>query len=94
MQVPKQKVSMPILRCMGILVKFFLEYQAAGFLAAGSVGENSPSHESINDLESPKTNVELKHESLEDDAPLQRGDVRVIFRLHVFFFSGVSKFSF
>ena len=39
MQVPKQKVSMPILRCMGILVKFFLEYQAAGFLAAGSVGE-------------------------------------------------------
>ena len=84
---------MPILRCMGILVKFFLEYQAAGFLAAGSMGENSPSHEIINDLESPKTycNMELKHESLEDNAPLQRGDFRVIFRFHVifFFFRGV-----
>lgn len=74
---------------MGILVKFFLEYQAAGFLAAGSVGENSPWHESINDLESPKTNVELKHESLEDNAPLQRGDFRMIFRFDLFFFRGV-----
>jgi len=76
---------------MGILVKFFLEYQAAGFLAAGSVGENSPSHEIINDRKSPKTNMELQHESLEDNAPLQK----MIFGRFVgsmFFFLGCLSF--
>ena len=90
MQVPKQKVSMPILKVYGHLGQILFGVPGSGVSGCGFGGGNSTSHEIINDRKSPKTNVELKHESLEDDAPLQRGDVRVIFRLHVCFclFSG------